>query len=86
MVTAVAAPPAAKRDQVVVRRNRRGAVVRHVLEHYLRTDLPCGSTACRRCPAEAAVLDAVPGTVYLVPDVQVHDHDKGRAHWSPYHG
>lgn len=39
-----------------LRKTRRGHVLKITHELYLRTDIPCGSRACRQCPIDPSTL------------------------------
>lgn len=63
-----------------LRKTRRGHVLKITHELYLRTDIPCGSHACRQCPIDpSTVLDQtmknenvlVPKGHYLVVDTNI---------------
>ena len=63
-----------------LRKTRRGHVLKITHELYLRTDIPCGSRACRQCPIDpSTVLDEqmnngnslVPTGHYLLIDTNI---------------
>lgn len=80
-------PPGLSVTQDVYVRSRYGAASKIVSEHYLRTDIPCYSKACRTCPAlmvpdatgkiPESVLSATPircgqfGAHYVVLDTNI---------------
>ncbi|RKP01318.1 hypothetical protein CXG81DRAFT_12153 [Caulochytrium protostelioides] len=69
-------------NHVFLRKTKKGSVAKIVKEHYLRTDIACGSKACTTCtPCKRAnlaeALPPFPGSQvgeYIVPDTNVLFH------------
>ncbi|CAL1288476.1 unnamed protein product [Larinioides sclopetarius] len=69
-------------SKVIVKKTKKGSVVKTVREHYLRDDILCGSAVCSECPETNACLEAVPTSHsdlckkphYIIPDTNVVIH------------
>lgn len=68
-------------NKVFVKKNKRGNVLKVLREHYLRTDIPCGSLNCSNCQNESCYISMeklpespsslVPEPHYLLLDTNV---------------
>eukprot|EP00466_Bigelowiella_natans_P006573 jgi/Bigna1/135277/aug1.28_g9985 len=72
-------PVAMRRHRNYVRRTKKGSVLKVVAEHYLRTDIWCGSALCTECNSDTAILDGselgVPEYFILDTNVCLHQID-----------